>query len=155
MAPEDRAATELAAVVLLQRKGRLLDAMSANFAALRGRLNPEDRVLLDQLGTTTSRLAKLALNGPGRTLPDAYRAELARMEEQREKLETDISARNAEFRGHSQPVTLASVRAAVPSDAALVEFAVYRPFDPKAELETEAYGAPRYMVYVLRQQELV
>jgi CHAT domain-containing protein len=50
-----------------------------------------------------------------------------------------------------QPVTLAAVKAALPADAALVEFAVFRPFDPKAERPAEAFGAPHYAAYVLRR----
>jgi CHAT domain-containing protein len=44
------------------------------------------------------------------------------------------------------------VRAAIPPEAALIEFAVYRPFDPKGENESLAYGEARYAAYVLRSQ---
>jgi CHAT domain-containing protein len=47
-------------------------------------------------------------------------------------------------------VTLAAVRGLIPSLAALVEFAVYRPYDPKAGSTKSAYGEPRYAVYVVR-----
>ena len=43
------------------------------------------------------------------------------------------------------------MQAAIPDDAALVEFAVFRPFDPKAERNADAYGAPHYAAYVLRR----
>jgi CHAT domain-containing protein len=49
-----------------------------------------------------------------------------------------------------QPVTLSAVQAAMPADAALLEFAVFRPFDPKAERNAEAYGPPHYAAYVVR-----
>src|SRR5262249_17772564 len=39
---------------------------------------------------------------------------------------------------------------AIPDGAALLEFAVYRPFDPNALVESEqAAGQPRYAVYVI------
>ena len=62
-----------------------------------------------------------------------------------------MSAHSAEFRARRQPVTLEAVQAAIPDDAALVEFAVFRPFDPKAERNADAYGVPHYAAYVLRR----
>jgi CHAT domain-containing protein len=147
-APDNRAAMELAALVLLQRKGRVLDAVSDSMAALRQRLNAADQQLLDKFSATTKQLATLALNGPGRLPAADYRTRLAALETERETLETAISERSAAFRAQAQPVTLAAVKAAIPTDAALAEFAVYRPFDPKAD----AYGDARYAAYVLRQQ---
>jgi CHAT domain-containing protein len=44
------------------------------------------------------------------------------------------------------------VQAAIPSGAALIEFAVYRPFDPTAEINSETYGEPRYVAYIVRSQ---
>ena len=48
-AANDRAAVDLAAQVLLQRKGRVQDATGSSLAALRDRMNEGDRRLLDQL----------------------------------------------------------------------------------------------------------
>ena len=64
LAPNDRTAAVMSTLVILQRKGRVLDAMSAGLAALRQRAEPEDQKLLDQLKLTTEQLAKLALDGP-------------------------------------------------------------------------------------------
>jgi CHAT domain-containing protein len=130
----------------------VLDAVSDTVAALRQRLNEDDRQLLDKLGTTTKQLATLALNGPGRLAAADYRTRLTALETERETLETTISERSAEFRAESQPVTLAAVQAAIPADAALVELALYHPFDPKASNDREAYKEPRYVAYVIRQQ---
>ena len=65
-APDDPAARELAALVLLRRKGRVLDAMTSSYAALRQRLGADDRTLLDELEATNSKLARVALDGPGK-----------------------------------------------------------------------------------------
>ena len=121
-------------------------------ASLRSRLNAEDRALLDQLSETNSRLANLALGGPGRTPPERVSQTARRLEESREKLESAISRRSAEFRAQSQPVTLAAIQAAIPSDAALIEFASYHPFDPKALAGDDAFGKPRYVAYILRHE---
>ena len=40
---------------------------------------------------------------------------------------------------------------ALPDDAVLLEFAVFRPFDPKAERNAEAYGPAHYAAYVVRK----
>ncbi len=57
-----------------------------------------------------------------------------------------------EFRAQNQPVTVEAVQAAMPADAALLEFAIFRPFDPKAERNVEAYAPPHYAAYVLRKR---
>jgi CHAT domain-containing protein/tetratricopeptide (TPR) repeat protein len=152
LAPHDRAACALAALVLLERKGRVLDAISDSMTALRQRAKPEDQQLLDQLNSVAADLAKLVLNGLQKRAPADYQKQITAREEEKEKLEAEISARSAEFRAQAQPVTLASVQAAIPPSAALVEFAVYRPYDPKAVSDGEAYGKPRYVAYVLRSQ---
>ena len=152
LAPSDRTAGALAALVLLQRKGRILDAMSDSLTALRQRFNAEDQKLLDQLNSTTAQLAKLALNGAQKMDADEYQKQLSSLEEQKENFEAEISQRSAEFRAQSQPVTLSAVQAAIPPGAALIEFARYRPYNPRAENNNEAYGKPHYVVYVVREQ---
>jgi CHAT domain-containing protein len=153
LAPHNPAARDLAAVSILRSKGRVQDAMSASLSALRQRSGLDDRKLLDQLNDATAKLAKLILDGPPqKATPDEYQEQVKRLEEQRENLEVQISDRSAGFYQRTQPVTLAVVQALIPEDAALVEFAVYRPFDPKAPDNRKAYGEPRYVVYVLRRQ---
>src|SRR4029453_8018657 len=113
-APNNPAARELAALVLLRRKGRVLDAMSSNFAALRQRLGVEDRKLLDELEATNSKFAKFALDGPAKMPVGEDQKQLDALEQRREALESGVSARSSEFRAQSIPVTLPAVRAAIP-----------------------------------------
>lgn len=148
-APDDPDATALAALTLLRRKGRLLDAMADTFKALRQRAGERDKALLDQLSAVTSQLARLVLDGPQAGSPDEHAKAVRALEERKEQLESEIGLRNAESRTQSQPVTLEAVRAAIPARAALVEFAVYRPFNPKAA-GGGAFAEPRYAVYVMR-----
>jgi CHAT domain-containing protein len=152
LAPSDRTAGALAALVLLQRKGRILDAMSDSLTALRQRFNAEDQKLLDELNATTAQLAKVALNGAQKIDADEYQKELRNLGDRKENLEAEISQRSAEFRAQSQPVTLSAVQAAIPRNAALIEFASYRPYNHRAENNNEAYGKSHYVVYVLREQ---
>jgi CHAT domain-containing protein len=149
MAPNDREAANLAALVVLQRKGRVLDAISGGLQVLRQRMNPDDQKLLDDLNAATSGYAALALNGPGKVAVEDYQQRLASLRDRKEDLEAEISKRSAEFRSQSREVTLAGVQAAIPSDAALIEFVIYRPFDPKKEPTSDAYGAPHYIAYVI------
>lgn len=147
-APSDQAARRLALTTILRRKGRALDAVADSIGALRRRLNPQDRALLDQLTETRSRLATLVLGGPGQTSPAQHRAEIKRFEEQADKLEAQVSSRSAEFRVQSQPVTLESVQASIPPDAALVEFVSYYPYNAKKNKS----GSRSYVAYVLSNQ---
>jgi len=73
-----------------------------------------------------------------------YRARLADVEAETERLEAEIGARSAAFRADSQPVTLEALQAMVPESAALIEFARYRPV-----VGGRAGGEPRYVAYVM------
>ena len=150
-APDSLQARRLAAITILQRKGRVLDAMSDSLTTLRQRLSPQDQSLIDRLRTANARLATLVLNGPQRRTLDEYRKQISGLEAERETLENDLSRRSAGFFERRAPVTLAAIQEAIPPDAALIEFSVYHPFDPRAA-EDKAYGEPRYVAYVLQHQ---
>jgi CHAT domain-containing protein/Tfp pilus assembly protein PilF len=150
-APHDLRAARLALSTILRRKGRALDAMTEQLSALRRRSDPQDRALLEQLVAARSRLATLVLNGTGeRTSDTEKQGAVAKLEAEVQRLEAAVSARSAEFRAQSQPVTIESVQAAIPTDAALVEIASYRLFNAQAKNRAEHYGAARYAAYVLR-----
>ena len=119
--------------------------MSNNIAALRRRAQPEDQELFARLIDARSQLATLTLRGPGASNLDAYRSHLLRLESDLDQLEATVSARSAEFRSMSSPITLESIQSTVPEGAALVEFALYHPTDPKSANQP----APRYAVYLL------
>jgi CHAT domain-containing protein len=148
----DSDATALATLVLLQRKGRVLDAMTDTLAAVRQRIaDPRDQSVLDQLRAVTVQLAQLAVSPTARADSDNRETLIKELEAKKERLEAELSARSAEFRAQSQTVTLEAVQAAMPEEAALVEFAVFRPFNPRAERNAEAYGPAHYAAYVVRK----
>jgi CHAT domain-containing protein len=151
-APEDPAALELAVATVLRRKGRVQDAMSLSLSSLRRFLGGDDQKLLDQLNNLNSRLAKLALAAPQRLSAAEQKAEVKSLEGHREDLEEEISRRSAGFFQSSRPVTLDAIQAVIPENAALIEFAVYRPFDAKAPDNEKAYGDPHYVAYVIRRR---
>jgi CHAT domain-containing protein/tetratricopeptide (TPR) repeat protein len=150
-APGNTDAADLGALAILRRKGRILDALANSRAALRDRLDPADRAVLDELSGVTTELSNLALEGPGRRPYPDYQKALATLEQRRDRLESQISSRTAEFQSGHEPVSLSAIRAAVPADAALVEFAIYQPFDPTAVVSSEEHAAPRYAAYVIRR----
>jgi CHAT domain-containing protein len=151
--PDSPVAREMAALAVLQRKGRVLDASSETIAALHQRLKADDQKLLDQLTSTDSELARVALVGPGKAPLEEYKKKLAALEEQREKLEAEVSRNTAGYFERTAPVTLAAVRAAIPANAVLIEFAVYHPFHPEAaDGSEERYGEPHYVAYVIPHQ---
>ncbi|HEY3132262.1 MAG TPA: CHAT domain-containing tetratricopeptide repeat protein [Acidobacteriota bacterium] len=151
-AADNIAACRLAVSSIIQRKGRVQDAMSEGLVALRRRFSPQDRELLDRLNGTTAQLARLVLNGLEGMNPAEHRQRIKALEEQKEKIEEEISRRSAGYYQRPQPVTLSEIQPAIPSNAALIEFAVYRPFDPKAPNNKTAYGEPHYVAYVVRRQ---
>ena len=149
-APDDRAAAQAAVTALLQRKGLVQEKMADTLSAMRGRLGSADRSLFDEWNAATSRLARIVLDGPQRLSVAEHSKRVKAMEEERENLEAEIVRRSGGFFPRTQSLTLAAVQAAIPDGAALVEFAVYRPFDPKAVSAKSPYGAPRYAAYVVR-----
>lgn len=168
-APQDATALDLALTTLLRRKGRGLDAMTNAIATLRRRASAQDQVKLDQVAQLRSQLATLTLRGAEAMSPAAYRAQLRQLEDQAEKLESELSSRSAEFRSQTQPVTRSLIQAAIPRGAALVEFVRYDAVARERALppaikgnasnsaiggagginKSKASGQARYAVYVL------
>lgn len=147
--PKDPAAAELAALTILRRKGRVLDSLSENFAALRERMKPEDQKLMDQLAGTDAQLAKVALRGAGKTgSPSEYLQQLHQLETQKEELESDISRRTQAYFEPTDAINLNAIKSAIPANAALVELAVYRPNLPQTEKQGEAH----YCAYIIRHE---
>ncbi len=151
LAPAQAAARDLAATIVLQRKGRVQDALADSLSSLRRRLDAKDVEMLDEFNRTTSQLSHLVLSDQ-QTSTDDYRQRVAALKERREQIEADISRRSAEFRARAQAVTLEAVRAAVPERAALLEFIAYQPVSPKATTRETRYGDSRYAVYVIRKR---
>ncbi len=142
-------ATALGLTAVLQYKGRVLDAMSDSVARLRASVLPKDRALFDRLSAVAEQISTLTYRGPGNLSPEAYRQNLEALAQEQDQLEAELSSRSTAFRQEITPVTLDGVRQRLPSDAVLVEWFRYEPFDPKAKEEGARWGAPRYVAYVL------
>jgi CHAT domain-containing protein len=152
LAPADPAALRLAVTTVLRQKGRVQDAVSTSLTRLRQRSDPEGQKQVDELNDVTSRLAKLVLKGPQNEPAAEYQQRISTLETQREELESKITVLTAGFYEGSKAATLERIQEAVPEDAALIEFAVYRSFDPKAPDNHSAYGKRRYIAYIIHHQ---
>jgi tetratricopeptide (TPR) repeat protein len=97
---DDADARDLALTTLLQRKGRILDALADNVGAFRSRATPEDRALLDRLARVTSELAAAVLSESTTESAADRQRQIGRLTNEREQVEIemqrqapDISAR--------------------------------------------------------------
>ena len=144
-APTNPAAIRLALTAILQRKGRLLDILSTNLQTLRQYITPDIQPQFDQWLTLKSQLANLALKN---TPIDQYRT----LQQQSEALESNLNRRSAELQAINETVTIAAVQKQIPTDAVLIEFFRYSPFNPKAALDKDKWGKPRYVAYILQNQ---
>ena len=99
--------------------------------------NALNRALLEELSRVTSTLSALVLDPSTRSALGERQRKIATLTEERERLEIEMHKRSAGYLTPSRPLTLAEVQGAVPVDAALIEFCVYRPVDPKASLESD------------------
>jgi CHAT domain-containing protein/Tfp pilus assembly protein PilF len=150
-APTNPDAARLALTSILQRKGRILDALTDNLNRLRQNLTPADQILLDNLASTRTQLATLYYGGLGKLTPEQYKERITQLQQQSTQLEAELNNRSATFRTENQPITLAAVQKQIPVDAALVELVSYKPFNPKAKL-ADRFGKPRYAAYILSPQ---
>jgi CHAT domain-containing protein len=150
-APEATNAKQLALTTILNRKGRVLDAMVDSFGALRRRLAHGDQALFDQWRALTARYSAFAVRGPRAQPIHQYREALKDLDDQRQDAENKLSFRSKEIQVASHPVTVDQVAAAIPEGAALVELFRYLPFNVKPANPKEQWGKPRYVAYVLRR----
>ncbi|WP_437542222.1 CHAT domain-containing tetratricopeptide repeat protein [Sorangium sp. So ce367] len=144
-------AARLALTVLLQRKGRVLDAMTDMLGQLRARGRQEDQAKLAQLARLAGELATRSLRGPTPGEDVSHHSDaLAKLRADIEVLEQDLAARYKELAAKRRAIALETVQAALNSGAALVENALIHPFDPHAKPD-QRFGEPHYVAYVLHR----
>lgn len=151
--PQNPEASRLAFATVLQRKGRILDAVSDNIQRLRRNLQAEDQTLFDELSSFRNSLADLFYHKQNTLSVEEFKTQVAILKAKIEELEDTLAQRSIEFRTEVQPVTVEAVQALIPVDAALVEFVRYFPFNPKTSFTSEAWGTPRYAAAILTHQE--
>ncbi|HKQ78969.1 MAG TPA: CHAT domain-containing tetratricopeptide repeat protein [Blastocatellia bacterium] len=147
-APNELQAMKSAVTVLLRHKGRALDAMTDSLDRLRQNADPASQALLDKYAATRAQMAALIYGGYTPDNAESYRSQLRRLDEEMERIESEIGARSDEFRSQLRAITVDSVQMAIPEGAALVEFALYRPSDAKLQSRRD----PRYVAYIVNPQ---
>jgi len=147
-APNDPGAARLAMTTLLRRKGRILDSLTEEYAALRRNASAETLALLDGLNQQVSRQTQLKLRRPGDMSPRDHEALINESQAKIEELQSRLKTSSLEYGRQSEKVTLEAVQQNIPEDAALVEFTLWVPFD-RAKREVNKFGKPRYVAYVL------
>ncbi|MEA5421139.1 CHAT domain-containing tetratricopeptide repeat protein [Spirulina sp. CCNP1310] len=145
-APNRPDAARLAFTTLLRRKGRILDAVSDNLRAIQQDLSPETQRLLERLQVTRRQIATLVFDPPSNPSPD-YQTEITRLKTEADHLEAQLAQRQQAQADPIPSVAIADVQAQIPDNAALLEFILYRPFDPATT--ADRWGVPRYAVYIL------
>ena len=80
-------------------------------AALRTRLTPEDAALLERLADVQRRTAALVIQGARAMSLEAFREASKKLDDERERLEAEVSQRGAGEPGESRPITVEDARA--------------------------------------------
>ena len=141
----DAAGRDLAVTAILQRKGRVLDAMANSSASLRQGSSPEVRALFERLNDTNALLSQLIIDGPKKPGDTAYQKRLEELRGQQVRYEAEIGRQTSgSFQG-ARPLGVEDVKRLIPREAALVEFAVFSPLSPKMD------GEERYAAYILKK----
>jgi CHAT domain-containing protein/Flp pilus assembly protein TadD len=132
---------------VLQFKGRVLDESSDEVSRLRRSVNSKDKALFDELASVATQLSNLTYQTSDKSTSN-NKQEVDALLQRQSALETQLASRSDAFRRQSKSMTLDQVRRQIPSNAALVEWFRYKPFDPR-KLGVQ-WGAERYVAYVLR-----
>ncbi len=150
---DDPAAAELAAGLLLSRKGRALDAESTTLRTVRDSLEEGGQARLTALNEAYARLDARRTRGPvGGEGVDAWRAGTEEIERELVELLEELSRESSVFRRQAQEVDLGRVAEPIPPDAALVEFVR---FQPRREDWGDEPNPEHYAAYVIRPNGLV
>lgn len=152
-ATDDPAAVELSLLGVVRRKGRVLDAVGENLGQLAANLDEDGRKNLDELAAVRSTLSELVVSASSSN-PAKLREERTALEKREQALEEAIARQSSRFKSRSEPVTLASLRAALPTDGALIEIIRYRTYDWGAKTEYDRRGAAHYGAYVVTREGL-
>lgn len=126
---------------VLRTKGRILDAVTGESMSIRRNATAETRTLLDRLATVRTTVAGLSTSGQDT-------ARIQQLEEESRSLESQLSEKSAGYKRATKEVSIATVRAAIPRGAALIEIVAFRPLDPLYRTMSDQ-EQQHYIAYVL------
>ncbi|WP_417731252.1 CHAT domain-containing tetratricopeptide repeat protein [Rosistilla oblonga] len=104
--------------------------------------------VFEQLQHVSSQLATLSRVEPTTEKQAVWQTQIAELTDAKEKLEAELSQKNAEFRESPKPVAIEDLRAALPPDAALLDFFEYARIDPTKPAQ---YGIPSLIAFVVQR----
>jgi CHAT domain-containing protein/tetratricopeptide (TPR) repeat protein len=141
-------ASTLAATMLLQHKAGVLDALAQSYERLRRSVDPEARVLLDRLAGLQREIGNAVAS---ETLLGAAREtrSVAALQAESDRVQVELSHRGAFGQTPAGLPTLDGVRAALPPDAVLLEYARYPVFNPIRTGAHDSWQGARYAALVL------
>ena len=147
--PNDPQAMQLAFNTWLQRKGRALDEMNRTIALMRQFAKGNSAELIEQWTNKVRQISAVA-TAAGKDDGLASRSgEIEKLYSEFQQLQARMSEHSAQFRTQVlPPVRAEDVRAALPSESVLIEFAQYQPSDPRTNKKSPA----RYLAYVLPKE---
>ena len=148
LAPSDERLRDMSAAVLIQRKGRVLDATALSLTNLRKHASPENAALYAKLNDITARLSALILAGPESSGIDKFKKDVAELQSAKDALDKDLSRLSAGFYQPPKTYTVENVKAALPADSALVEYALV---SSRFGAGNAREPAKQYVAYVFRR----
>jgi len=154
--PDEARVRRLALSAALLLKGRSVEESAGISRTVYQGLDAKDRDTFERLRGLRTELSQLSLQGPGSLPPEVHQRRLEALSKQGVALEADLAQRSAPLRSLAalpSPARIAGrVAAALPEDAALIEFIAYvdRPlvFAPGAP-DSQRLGHLRYLGLVL------
>lgn len=152
LAPSNEKLRDMAATILIQRKGRVLDATTMSLSNLRKHSSSENAALFAKHRDTTARLTALMLAGPGPAGADKFEKDIAELQSTKDGLDRELSRMSAGFYQPPKAYTVDDINAAVPADSALIEFALV---ESKLGMKPGATPERQYVAYVFRPGESV
>lgn len=152
LAPADQKLRDMSATILLQRKGRVLDATAMSLANLRKQATGENAALFAKHRDTTARLTALLFAGPGAAATDKFDKDVADLQAEKDRLDRELSRISAGYFQPPRAITVEDVKSAIPADSVLIEYALVG-----SRFGSKSPGAPakQYVAYVFRPGESV
>lgn len=139
---------EQIAEAVFSTKGQVSDGIFARHRMKAYEKDPDLKPLSDSLRYAKFTLSNLYVKGPGEGDPQAYRAELDGVAEDKARLEAEVARRSADYRREQElwEVDAEKVASGLPNNSVLVE---YMKFD---RLTTGRETEPHYLLLVLDSQ---
>ncbi len=148
---QDKGATGKALTVWLQRKGVVLEAQKRFQDALAISDDPKVMEKAQELARIRGQLSKLTFSGPGKEGAEAYRKKIKELEEQKERLEAELSRMSDAF-AKTKKVGKADtkqVASPLPRGSALLDFVKLPIFNFAAKGREAKWLPARYYAFVL------